>query len=164
MRRGLDPNFRFTLARSLYKSILRYVNGGHQRPCVVQPLPVSNFCIEHIGGNQLRLSWLPVKDDMEPTAMPTAYNIYVAENGKGFDNGRMVSGTSLLFEAKRGVVYKFRVAAVNRGGESFPSETLAAYLSEGQHAKDVLVVDGFKRLSGPSVVDDDSRQGSVGGN
>lgn len=159
MRRGLDPNFRFTLARSLYKSILRYVNGGHQRPCVVQPLPVSNFCIEHIGGNQLRLSWLPVKDDMEPTAMPTAYNIYVAENGKGFDNGRMVSGTSLLFEVKRGVVYKFRVAAVNRGGESFPSETLAAYLSEGQHAKDVLVVDGFKRLSGPSVVDDDSRQG-----
>ena len=159
LRRGFDPNFRFTLARSLYKSILRYVSGGHQKPCVVQPLPVSNFRVEHTGGNQLRLSWLPVKDETEPTAMPTSYNIYVAEDGMGFDNGRLVAGTSMLFEAKRGVVYKFRVTAVNRGGESFPSETLAAYLSEKQNANDVLVVDGFKRLSGPAVVDDVSRQG-----
>ena len=38
-------------------------------------------------------------------------------------------------------------------------ETLAAYLSKSAHAKDILVVDGFSRLSGPAVVDDYSRQG-----
>ena len=37
MRYGLDPNFRFTMARSLYKTILRYVSKGHERPFVVQP-------------------------------------------------------------------------------------------------------------------------------
>lgn len=159
MRRGLDPNFRFTLARSLYKSILRYVCGGHSQPCVVQPLPVNNFRIERTTDNRLRLSWLPVKDELEPSAVPTAYNVYVAEDGHGFDNGRMVRGNTLTFEAKRGVVYKFRVTAVNRGGESFPSETLAACLSASPHARDVLVVDGFQRLSGPAVIDDAARQG-----
>ena len=159
MRRGLDPNFRFTLARSLYKTILRYVNGGHQRPCIVQPLPVSNFRIERTDKNQLRLTWLPVNDDLEPTAVPTSYNVYVSENGMGFDNGRIVKGTTFTFDARRGVTYKFRVTAVNRGGESFPSETLAAYLSAESHARDVLVVNGFKRLSGPAVVDDGTRQG-----
>ena len=159
MRRGLDPNFRFTLARSIYKTILRYVSGGHSRPCVVQPLAVNNFRIERTDNNQLRLAWLPTKDEQEPTAMPTAYNIYVSENGSGFDNGRIVTGTSFTFEPKRGVVYRFRVTAVNRGGESFPSPTLAAYLSADAHARDVLVVDGFERLSGPAVVDDGTRQG-----
>ena len=159
MRRGLDPNFRFTLARSIYKTILRYVSGGHSRPCVVQPLAVSNFRIERTDNNLLRLTWLPTKDSLEPTAMPTAYNIYVSENGMGFDNGRLVTGTSFTFEPKRGVVYRFRVTAVNRGGESFPSATLAACLSADSRAKDVLVVNGFERLSGPAVVDDGSRQG-----
>ncbi len=159
MRRGLDPNFRFTMARSLYKTILRYVNRGHERPCIVQPLPVSNFRIERTDGNHLRLTWLPVKDEQEPTAAPTAYNVYVAEGKRGFDNGHMVKGNSMLFEARPGVVYKFRVAAVNRGGESFPSETLAAYLSPERYARDVLVVNGFKRLSGPAVVDNAQCQG-----
>lgn len=159
MRRGQDPNFKFTLARSLYKSILRYVSGGHSRPCVVQPLPVNNFRIEITDNKQLRLSWLPVRDSQEPTAYPTLYNIYMSQDGMGFDNGTLVRGTQYTFEAKRGVVYKFKVTAVNRGGESFPSETLAAYLSSESHARDVLVINGFKRLSGPAVVDDATRQG-----
>lgn len=159
MRYGLDPNFRFTMARSLYKTILRYVSKGHERPFVVQPLPVNNLRVERTDNQMLRLTWLPVKDEQEPTAVPTAYNIYISENGGGFDNGRIVQGTSFVFEARRGVVYKFRVTAVNRGGESFPSETLAAYLSPDADAKDILVVDGFKRLSGPAIVDDNTRLG-----
>lgn len=119
MRYGLDPNFRFTMARSLYKTILRYVSKGHERPFVVQPLPVNNLRVERTDNQMLRLTWLPVKDEQEPTAVPTAYNIYISENGGGFDNGRIVQGTSFVFEARRGVVYKFRVTAVNRGGE-FP--------------------------------------------
>lgn len=159
MRRGLDPNFRFTLARSLYKSILRFVNGNHSVPSVVQPLPVSNFRIERNSSGGLRLSWIAEKDEQEPTAVPTSYIIYTSEDGMGFDNGTVVYTSSFDFEAKKGVNYCFKVTALNRGGESFPSETLAAYLSKSAHAKDILVVDGFSRLSGPAVVDDYSRQG-----
>ena len=159
MRRGLDPNFRFTLARSLYKTILRFVNGNHSVPSVVQPLPVSNFRIERNSSGGLRLSWIAEKDEQEPTAVPTSYIVYTSEDGMGFDNGTVVYTSSFDFEAKKGVNYCFKVTALNRGGESFPSETLAAYLSKSAHAKDSLVVDGFSRLSGPAVVDDYSRQG-----
>lgn len=159
MRRGLDPNFRFTLARSLYKTILRFVNGNHSVPSVVQPLPVSNFRIERNSSGGLRLSWIAEKDEQEPTAVPTSYIVYTSEDGMGFDNGTVVYTSSFDFEAKKGVNYWFKVTALNRGGESFPSETLAAYLSKSAHAKDILVVDGFSRLSGPAVVDDYSRQG-----
>lgn len=159
MRRGLDPNFRFTLARSLYKTILRFVNGNHSVPSVVQPLPVSNFRIERNSSGGLRLSWIAEKDEQEPTAVPTSYIVYTSEDGMGFDNGTVVYTSSFYFEAKKGVNYCFKVTALNRGGESFPSETLAAYLSKSAHAKDILVVDGFSRLSGPAVVDDYSRQG-----
>ena len=159
MRRGLDPNFRFTLARSLYKTILRFVNGNHSVPSVVQPLPVSNFRIERNSSGGLRLSWIAEKDEQEPTAVPTSYIVYTSEDSMGFDNGTVVYTSSFDFEAKKGVNYCFKVTALNRGGESFPSETLAAYLSKSAHAKDILVVDGFSRLSGPAVVDDYSRQG-----
>ena len=159
MRRGLDPNFRFTLARSLYKTILRFVNGNHSVPSVVQPLPVGNFRIERNSSGGLRLSWIAEKDEQEPTAVPTSYIVYTSEDGMGFDNGTVVYTSSFDFEAKKGVNYCFKVTALNRGGESFPSETLAAYLSKSAHAKDILVVDGFSRLSGPAVVDDYSRQG-----
>ena len=152
MRRGLDPNFRFTLARSLYKTILRFVNGNHSVPSVVQPLPVSNFRIERNSSGWLRLSWIAEKDEQEPTAVPTSYIVYTSEDGMGFDNGTVVYTSSFDFEAKKGVNYCFKVAALNR-------ETLAAYLSKSAHATDILVVDGFSRLSGPAVVDDYSRQG-----
>ena len=159
MRRALDPNFRFTLARSLYKTILRYVNGNHSLACVVQPLPVSNFRIVRTADNQLQLSWLPVTDRLEPSAVPTTYNIYIAEGKNGFGNGRSVSSTSFTFTPKPNVVYQFCVTAVNRGGESFPSTTLAACVSAQAGARDVLVVDGFTRFAGPAVVDDGTRQG-----
>ena len=159
MRRALDPNFRFTLARSLYKTILRYVNSNHSLVSVVQPLPIDNFRIVRTADNRLQLSWLPVKDDLEPTAIPTSYNIYIAEGKGGFDNGRNVTSTSFTFTPKPNVVYQFRVTAVNRGGESFPSTTLAACISAQAGARDVLVVDGFTRLSAPAVVNNATSQG-----
>lgn len=109
MRRGLDPNFRFTLARSLYKTILRFVNGNHSVPSVVQPLPVSNFRIERNSSGGLRLSWIAEKDEQEPTAVPTSYIVYTSEDGIGFDNGTVVYTSSFDFEAKRALTIVSRL-------------------------------------------------------
>ena len=158
MLRGLDPNFRFTLGRSLYKTILRFVNGNHGRASIVQPLPPTSFRIEKAGEGRLRLSWAPTSDPLEPTAVATSYNIYTAAGDGGFDNGTVVNTSSFTFTPQKGVVYRFRVTAVNRGGESFPTETLAACLVDDD-APDVLVVNGFTRLSSPAVVNDNARQG-----
>lgn len=158
MLRGQDPNFRFTLARSIYKTMLRFINGSHGRPSVVEPLAPQGFKIEYVDGGKLRLSWTPVQDAQEPTATPTAYNVYVATENGGFDNGTVTSSPYLSFTPEPGKLYRFKVTAVNRGGESFPTETLAASVAS-ESAPKVVVVNGFNRLSSPAVVNDGARQG-----
>ena len=53
------------------------------------------------------------------------------------------------------VQYSFKITAVNKGGESFPSETLSAVYHPGA-TKSILVINGFHRLAAPAVVDNSS--------
>jgi hypothetical protein len=77
----------------------------------------------------------------------------------GFDNGLYVNGqTSVTLKISPEQLYSFRVAAVNSGGESFPSEVVSTYyVPEAQ--KTVLIVNGFHRLSSPAVRDNMAEQG-----
>lgn len=158
MVKGQDPNFRFSMARSIYKTILRFVSGMHQRSCVVQPLPPMNLSVQMAGDNKVRLSWSAQQDELEPTASPTSYNIYTAAGRAGFDNGENVKSTSMTIDVEPGVQYNFRVTAVNRGGESFPSEVVSVCVQPGAQ-QTVLVVNGFSRLSAPSVINTSTKQG-----
>lgn len=158
MKLGQDPNFKFTMARSIYKTILRYVSQMHRRPCIVQPLQPHLFKATLIGANKVKLSWKAQDDELEPTAVPTSYNIYVAAGSGGFDNGTNVRGTSYTMELEPGVMYRFKVTAVNRGGESFPTSTLSAYYQPGA-TKTAMVINGFSRLSAPAVRDNIHEQG-----
>ena len=158
MKLGQDPNFKFTMARSIYKTILRYVSQMHRRPCIVQPLQPHLFKATLTGTNKVRLSWKAQDDELEPTAVPTSYNIYVAAGTGGFDNGTNVKGTSYTMELEPGVMYRFKVTAVNRGGESFPTSTLSAYYQPGA-TKTAMVINGFSRLSAPAVRDNIHEQG-----
>ena len=158
MKLGQDPNFKFTMARSIYKTILRYVSQMHRRPCIVQPLQPHLFKATLTGDNKVKLSWKAQDDELEPTAVPTSYNIYVAAGSGGFDDGTNVRGTSYTMELEPGVMYRFKVTAVNRGGESFPTSTLSAYYQPGA-TKTAMVINGFSRLSAPAVRDNIHEQG-----
>ena len=158
MRYGQDPNFRFTLARSIYKTILRYVNDQHGRSFVVAPLAPDNFRIEFCGKDEVRLSWNAVDDQQEPTSKPTGYILYTAVGEADFDNGVMVKKTSHEIKLEPNQTYHFRVAAVNRGGQSFPTEVLSA-LYNPQARQTVMIVNGFHRLSSPALRNNALEQG-----
>ena len=157
MRYGTDPRFKFLVSRAVYKGILRHEAAQYGRPYVVQPLPVESFSavFHHDSDDEVMLRWRPVADSLEPAARPTGYVVYTRTGGGGFDGGRFVEADSCLVRQQPGVIYSYRVAAVNAGGESFPSETLSACRVPDQRGM-VLIVNGFDRVSGPLCEASDS--------
>ena len=78
MRIAQDPLGKFYIARSIYKTILRFVNSNHGTRYVVQPLAPQNFSVTQNQGVAL-LSWTAQLDKTEPSARPTSYIIYMAD-------------------------------------------------------------------------------------
>ncbi len=155
MRWGHDPNFKFTLARSVYKTLLHYSAFEHGLKSVtVQPLPPQRpAAVLSDDHSQVTLSWQPQTDPLEPSAQPTGYVVYTRINDGDFDNGFATGNiTRYVQTLRKGVRYAFKVTAINAGGESFPSETVTAY-NGGASTPVVLIVNGFDRVSGPARVD-----------
>ena len=148
MRYALDPNFRFSVSRSLYKGYLRFIAHQYQSDYVVQPLPVRSFSALFAGDTQVHLQWQPTVDELEPTAVPAGYVVYTAIGNNDFDNGVWVKNPQTTLPIKKDQFYHFRITAVNDGGESFPSETLSVFRKSGEKGT-VLIVNGFDRLSAP---------------
>ena len=157
---GFDPTFQFTVGRSVYKSILKYLANMHGTDYTVQPLPVNHFAIrEGKKKHTFELSWLPVEDALEPTATPQGYIVYTRIGYGGWDNGVYVKRPNYTVEdVEPGLVYSFKVTAVNRGGESFPSEILAAYQAKRSKGT-ILLVNAFDRTCGPATVNTSTQQG-----
>ena len=90
--------------------------------------------------------------------MPDGYVLYTRIDDKGWDNGQRISSTACDLTLEPNRLYSFKVAAINRGGESFPSEVLAAHIASESKGK-VLVVNGFQRIDGAAVVNDSAYAG-----
>ncbi|WP_165026582.1 xanthan lyase [Dysgonomonas sp. ZJ279] len=161
MRYGLDPRFRFTVSRSIYKGMLKFVAQQYRTDYVVQPLPVKSFSAEFTGETNVELKWTPVEDVSEPTAKPDRYIVYTRIDNGDFDNGQVVNSAKTTLNIEKDKIYSFKIAALNKGGESFPSEILSVCRKSDEKGI-VLVVNGFDRLSAPfSFVTTDSIGGFV---
>ncbi len=156
---GLDPAFRFDVSRSVYKGILKYLAYTENRDYIVQPLPVKDLALVPLKGKTFRLSWKPSADENEPASMPDRYLVYKRTGESGFDNGTITDKNEFEFEIDSlNTIYSFKVTAVNDGGESFDSEVLSAGINE-KNAGNVLIVNGFDRISGPSWFDNGNMAG-----
>jgi hypothetical protein len=124
----------------------------------IQPLPVSNFAIQDGNKNTFKLTWQETNDPTEPTAKARGYIVYTRLGNGGWDNGTYVKDNEYTFQAERGLVYSFKVTAVNKGGESFPSEILSAYHAKNNQGT-VLIVNAFDRTSGPESFNTPTHQG-----
>lgn len=160
MKFGLDPSFRFTVSRAVYKGMLKYLSARYGCEYAVQPLPVNSFATSFTGSKSVRLSWKATVDSLEATAVPTGYILQTRIDDGAFDNGRVldgckVSGNEISTEVSiaPGHIYSYRVTAFNKGGKSFPSETLSVGIPESGNGKNVLVVNNFTRVSAPAWFD-----------
>ncbi len=165
MRYALDPSFRFTLSRAIYKGMLKYLSCRYGVSYAVQPLPVGSFAAIPQGGTTVRLSWVPREDEIEPTAVAKEYMLYTRVDDGAFDDGvklraskgsdgRMYADVSV----SPGKIYSYKITALNDGGESFPSEILAVGIpssvsgfagGSGSGERYVMVVNNFTRVSAP---------------
>ena len=163
MRFGHDPYFKFLMSRAIYKGMLRFVAASHGgKDVVVQPLPVAGVSAEpNKETNEITVRWTPTLDASEPTAKPDGYVVYMKKAGKDFDNGHYVNAHDCTFKAQAipGVLYSFRVEAVNDGGSSLPSDEVCAVIAETQDAPSILLVDGFQRLASPLPFDNEKTGG-----
>ena len=147
MRYAHHPAFQFTVARAIYKASLRYLSEMYHTGYVVQPLPVKEFSAV-LKNDSVQLSWKPTIDKLEHTAYPSHYKIYTASEDEAFDSGVVVKGTSVTIALEKDKIYRFKVSALNQGGESFMSEELS--VCNVSNAKgEALIVNAFDRVSSP---------------
>lgn len=157
MRYAIDPAFRFTVSRSIYKAIGRFIAERKDRKFVVQPLPVCDFSIQKEKKGVYKLSWKPQMDPLEPTAKPEGYVVMERSGDElGFHKLVTTTSTSISVKVNDDDIHSYKIIAINSGGASFPSEILA--LKEG-NGDPVLIVNGFTRISAPGSFANKSEAG-----
>lgn len=149
MRYGLDPRFRFTVSRAIYKGMLKFIASQYKTDYVVQPLPVDHMALRFITNREVELTWQAVTDSLEPTAKAEQYIVYRRIGEGAFDQGTVVQAPRFRCAITADQVCSFKVCALNKGGKSFPSEVLSIGLSS-QSKGTVLVVNSFDRISAPA--------------
>lgn len=159
MRYAHHPAFQFTVARAIYKASLRYLSEMYGTGYVVQPLPITTFSAV-LKEDSVQLSWKPAVDKLEPSAFPTTYKVYTRKEDGSFDNGMLVKGTSCILPIEKDVLYRYKVTALNQGGESFPSEELS--VCQVADAKgEALIINAFDRVSSPHYFVNETEAGFV---
>ena len=88
---GLDPAFRFTVSRAIYKGMLKYMSNRYGTPYAVQPLPVSDMGVTFGNKGKVVISWKETVDPIEPTADATGFILYTRVDDGGFDTGKKIN-------------------------------------------------------------------------
>ena len=117
-------------------------------PLVFPPDPPDRVQAVHDGAGNVIVSWSPPPSGGASGDPATGYKVYRSGNGYGFGNAVVAGDVTAvtLSDVPARVTTYLRVAALNAGGESMPSETLAVRRPTSGSTS-VLVVNGYDRLS-----------------
>ena len=150
-----DPRFRRLVARAIAQGIARYFAEKDGAPLVLPPEPPTAVALRNTGAGTLTVSWRPPPLDAAAGDPPTHYRIYQSRDGRGFDDGTDVSSDSFeLKDLVPGDVRHVRVAAVNAGGPSLPSDILSARVAPSGRAA-LAIVAGYDRLDAGLLLRED---------
>ena len=166
MQYGLNPGFKFDLARAIYKGVLKFLSNEYSQDYAVQPLPVNSIAVMPGTSGDAVLKWKPTDDPLEPTAKAKSYLVYTRVDDGVFDGGKAVEANegedgflSAAVKYEKGHIYSYKVVAVNDGGRSFPSQIVSIGIPESASGGSVLVVNNFDRVSGPTWFDSETYGG-----
>lgn len=158
MKYGLDPNFRFTVSRAIYKGMLQFIAKRDRRLYMVQPLPVNSFAITPYNEGKFLLSWKPTADTLTINADASAYLVYERVGNGAFKMIGKTTEPQYLTEVNDNLIHSYKIVAMNDGGKSFPSEVLSLGIAPNSKGT-VMVVNGFTRVSAPDWFE----AGEIGG-
>ena len=144
----LDPKARNWVARAGYHAVVKYMNEFDGLALNFLPEPPYNVRAAAVPTG-IQVSWnTPIAQAGSGAA--TGYVVYVSTNGYGFGSPVAVSGggttSTTLTNLTADADFYFRVAAVNNGGESFPSEVAGCRRTSNPAQSRVLFVNAFDRF------------------
>lgn len=139
----LDPKFRQDAARAMARGIVDYFDQRDGQSSVFLPEPPQNLRISVLSQG-VQISWESGDSGGTLGGSASNYVLYSSRDGRSWDNGTTIAGTSTVVPFSNSVQY-IRVAGQNAGGISFPSETLAMFVPNGNEVP-ILVVSAFDRL------------------
>lgn len=139
-----EADFRRVAARAIQQGLIKYFAARDGKPVHLPPEPPTAVVARNVAGG-VEVRWAPPATDSIELGghAATAYRVYQSEDGLGWDEGTEMSATSLTLSLPTETTRYFRVAALNAGGESFPSDTVGARVGT---APPVLIVNAFDRL------------------
>jgi len=155
-----EPDFRRVAARALLQGIIKYFATKDSKPVHLPPEPPTVVAVRNVAGG-VEVRWQPPATDSIDLGghAATGYRVYQSEDGMAWDEGTESAGTDLTINLPAGTTRYFRVAALNEGGESFPSDTVGARVGT---APPVLIVNAFDRLDASMDRPEDLSQFGLG--
>lgn len=149
-----QPVFRQIAARAVYQGIVKYFADRDGQTALLLPEPPTHLTARNSGEGQITVQWnAPPCGGSVVGDAATRYKVYHSANGRAFDNGVETDQTSRVMSGLApGSLHFFRVTALNAGGESFPTATVAARTPPTGGTADLLIVDGFERLDESALI------------
>ncbi|WP_224245066.1 golvesin C-terminal-like domain-containing protein [Hyalangium gracile] len=155
-----EPEFRRIAARAIMQGLIKYFAAKDGKPVSLPPEPPTVVAAVNVAGG-VEVRWAPPATDSNDLGGhgATAYRVYQSEDGLAWDEGTETAGTTLTVNLAAGTTRYFRVAALNAGGESFPSDTVGARVGT---TPPVLIVNAFDRLDATMDRPEDLSRFSLG--
>ncbi|HYO67058.1 MAG TPA: N-acetylmuramoyl-L-alanine amidase [Archangium sp.] len=143
-----QPEFRRVAARAMLQGLIKYFAARDAQPVHLPPEPPAALVARHAGSGRVEVKWAaPSVDGVDLGGhAATGYRVYESADGLAWDGGSEVASTTFSITLPAGTTRYFRVASLNAGGESFPSDVVGVRVPEAGRVPEVLVVNAFRRL------------------
>ncbi|WP_414639243.1 N-acetylmuramoyl-L-alanine amidase [Archangium sp.] len=143
-----QPEFRRVAARAMLQGLIKYFAARDGQQPHLPPEPPAALVARNAGSGRVEVRWAePPTDTLDLGGhAATRYRVYESADGLAWDGGSEVDSTTFSVTLPAGTTRYFRVAALNAGGESFPSDVVGVRVPEAGRGPEVLVVNAFRRL------------------